>query len=155
MARIKSQGTKVYALIAGAIVRFTCYNAIDLGSDSTSKIDTTCLDAEEKSYEKGMLNPGEGSMTVQLDDENASHATALELAESGDEVEWFIGSKGDDAPPTVTSGTVTLPQTRNWVTFKGYLNKVGPTIETDGVWTYAFPLVRTTSVTTILRDTTP
>lgn len=155
MARIKSQGTKVYVLIAGAIVRFTCYNAIDLGSDSTSKIDTTCLDAEEKSYEKGMLDPGEGSMTVQLDDENASHATALELAESGDEVEWFVGSKGDDAPPTVTSGTVTLPQTRNWVTFKGYLNKVGPTIETDGVWTYAFPLVRTTSVTTILRDTTP
>ena len=42
MARIKSQGTKVYALIAGAIVRFTYYNAIDLGSDSTSKIDTTC-----------------------------------------------------------------------------------------------------------------
>ena len=155
MARIKSQGTKIYALIAGAIVRFTCYNAIDLGSDSTSKIDVTCLDDDEKSYEKGMVDPGEGSLTVQLDDENTSHAKALSLAETGEEVEWFVGSKGDSAEPTVTGSTVTLPETRNWATFTGYLNKSAPKIEADGVWTYAWPLVRTSSVNTILRKTTP
>ncbi|ENU80012.1 hypothetical protein F975_01764 [Acinetobacter sp. ANC 3789] len=151
MARIKAQGTKIYALVAGAIVRFTCYNAVDLGSDSTSKIDVTCLDDEEKSYEKGIVDPGEGTLTVQLDDENTSHATALSLAEAGTELSWFVGSKGDDAAPTVTNGNVTLPTTRNWATFTGYLNKSAPKIEADGVWTYAFPLVRTSSVNTILR----
>ncbi|WP_151815081.1 phage tail tube protein [Acinetobacter soli] len=155
MARIKSQGTKVYALVAGAIVRFTCYNAIDLGQDSTSKIDVTCLDDDEKSYERGMVDPGEGTLTVQVDDENASHATGLSLAESGEELDWFVGSKGDDAPPTVSGGVVTLPKSRNWLTYKGYLNKASPTIEADGVWTYAWPLVRTSSVNTILRDPTP
>lgn len=155
MSRIKSQGTKIYALVGGAIVRFSCYNSIDLGQDSTSKIDVTCLDEEEKSYEKGIVDPGEGSLTVQLDDENISHATALSLAEAGTELEWYVGSKGDGAEPTVVGTAVTLPTTRNWATFTGYLNKTPPKIETDGVWTYAFPLVRTSSVNTILRNTNP
>lgn len=157
MARIKSQGTKIYALVGAAIVRFSCYKDVDLGQDSTSKIDVTCRDADEKSYEKGVTDPGEGSLTVQLDDENASHANILELAESGQELKWFVGDKGDGAEPTVAAGTgvVTLPKTRNWVTFTGYLNKAAPSMADNDVWTYAFPLVRTSSVTTILRDTTP
>lgn len=151
MARIKSQGTRIYGLIAGQIVRFVCYSAVDLGQDSVGKIDTTCLDDDEKSYERGMLDPGEGSLTVQLDDENSSHAQLLQLAKDGTTIPWFVGSKGADEP-TVTGGNVVLPETRNWLTFEGYLNPVSPTIETDTNWTYAFPLIRSTSVTTVLRD---
>ena len=38
MSTIKSNGTKIYAIVNGAVVPFTCYNAIDLGQDSFGKI---------------------------------------------------------------------------------------------------------------------
>lgn len=151
MARIKSQGTKIYALINNAIVRFICYKTIDLGSDSVGKIDVTCLDDLEKNYEQGMVDPGEGTLTVELDDENASHAQILSLAAAGTNVPWFVGSRDADTEPTVTGSDVTLPTTRNWLTFDGYLNPAAPTIEADSNWTYAHPLIRTSSVKTILR----
>lgn len=153
MSTIKSNGTKIYALISGEIVRFRCYNAVDLGQDSFGKIDISCLDSESKKYRRGAQDPGEGSLTIQIDDENTSHADLLLLVESGDEVEWFIGSSGEGVQeePTVTGGIVTLPTSRNWLTFDGYLNGAAPSIEMDSVWTYAYPLVRTSPVATILR----
>ena len=93
MANIRSNGTKIYALVKGVIVAFMCYNAIDLGADTVNRIDISCLDQNFKKYMKGSRDPGEGSLTVQLDDENASHAQLLEIAEDGGNLEWFLGSE--------------------------------------------------------------
>lgn len=151
MAKVKSNGTQIYGVVDKEIVAFKCYYAIDLGQDTRGKIEVSCLDDDEKSYIPGSVDPGEGSMTVQLDDESIPHARALQLAKDGTEIEWYIGSKGDELPTISVEGDVTLPTSRNWLTFSGYLNPVAPTIEADGVWTYAFPLVRTTSVSTVLK----
>lgn len=155
MSTIKSNGTKIYAIVNGAVVPFTCYNAIDLGQDSFGKIDISCLDEESKRYRRGSTDPGEGSLTIQLDDESDSHAELMQLVDSGETVPWYIGSNESTDLPTIeeVTGDVTLPTTRNWVTFEGYLNNASPTIEQDGVWTYAYPLVRSVGTTTILRTT--
>lgn len=154
MARIKANGSKLYAVINGAIVRVQCISAMDLGQDSFGKIDASCLDDDHKSYDRGVTDPGEGSITIQLDDTNTSHATLLQLAESGTKTDWYIGSpSATDEPELDSSGDVILPETRTWLTFEGYLNPVAPTIETDTNWTYAFTLVRTSPVRTILADT--
>lgn len=79
MANIRSNGTKLYALVDGAIVAFMCYNAIDLGADTVNRIDVSCLDQKFKKYMKGTRDPGEGSLTVQLDDENANMHSYLKL----------------------------------------------------------------------------
>ena len=74
MARIKSNGTQVYAVIGAAVVRFNCTKAFTFGEDSFSKIDSTCLDSDTKDYERGLRDPGEGSIQIDLDDENAEFA---------------------------------------------------------------------------------
>ena len=71
MARIKAQGTQVFAVVDGAVVRFSCPKAFSFGEDSFTKIDATCLDADTKNYERGLRDPGEGSIQIDLDDENA------------------------------------------------------------------------------------
>ncbi len=152
MARIKAQRTQVFAVIAGAVVRFSCPKAFTFGEDSFSKIDATCLDSDTKDYERGLRDPGEGSIQIDLDDENASHLQLIALADSGEKVEWYVGSSHNQTPPTYEVGTgIDLPETRIWWSFQGYLNPAAPTIEQDSLIGYTFTLVRTSAVITTPR----
>lgn len=154
MARIKSQGTQVFAVINGEVVRFSCPKAFSFGEDSFSKIDATCLDEDTKDYERGLRDPGEGSLQIDLDDENASHLKLIELADSGEKVEWHVGSSHSKTAPTYdpTSG-IELPEDRIWWSFEGYINPAAPTIAIDALVGYTFTLVRTSKVTTTPRVT--
>ena len=44
MAELRTQGTNVFAFDGTEITQLVCVTGIDLGSDSTSKIDKTCLE---------------------------------------------------------------------------------------------------------------
>lgn len=155
MARIKSQGTQLYGVIGGAIVAFTCPKAFTFGEDSFSKIDSTCLDSDTKDYERGLRDPGEGSVQIDLDDENASHMQLIQLAESGEKIQWYVGSSHTKTPPTMVGSDIDLPETRIWWSFEGYLNPAAPTIEQDALVNYTFTLVRTSAVVTTPRTVTP
>lgn len=155
MARIKSQGTQLYGVIGGAIVAFTCPKAFTFGEDSFSKIDSTCLDSDTKDYERGLRDPGEGSVQIDLDDENASHMQLIQLAESGEKIQWYVGSSHTKTPPTMDGSDIDLPETRIWWSFEGYLNPAAPTIEQDALVNYTFTLVRTSAVVTTPRTVTP
>lgn len=152
MARIKSQGTQVFAVVGAAVVRFSCPKAFTFGEDSFSKIDATCLDSDTKDYERGMRDPGEGSLQIDLDDENASHLQLIQLADSGEKVEWYVGSSHSKKPPTYEAiAGIELPEDRIWWSFEGYLNPAAPNMETDALVGYTFGLVRTSKVTTTPR----
>ena len=155
MARIKAQGTQVFAVVDGAVVRFSCTKAFSFGEDSFTKIEATCLDKDTKDYERGLRDPGEGSIQIDLDDENASHLQLIELADSGEKIEWYVGSSHSKAPPTyeVVSG-IELPEDRIWWSFKGYLNPSAPTTEQDTLVSYTFTLVRTSKVVITPRTVT-
>ena len=156
MARIKSQGTQVFAVVDGAVVRFSATKAFSFGEDSFSKIDVTDLDSDMKDYDRGLRDPGEGSVQINFDDENTSHLKMLELAESGDKVDWYIGSSHSKTPPTYAALTgIDLPEDRTWWSFKGYLSSSAPTVETDTMIGYTFKLVRTSAVTVTPRTVTP
>ena len=80
MAVIKTQGTAVYVYDGTAVTKLDCITGIDLGGDSTTRIDVTCFDeVSSKSYVSGLSDPGEGSLTFNLDPENSSHLAALLL----------------------------------------------------------------------------
>lgn len=156
MARIKSNGTQVYAVIGAAVVRFNCTKAFTFGEDSFSKIDSTCLDSDTKDYERGLRDPGEGSIQIDLDDENAGHMQLIQLAEAGDKVQWYVGSSHSKTPPTyeAVSG-IDLPEDRIWWSFEGYINPSSPTVEQDALVGYTFALVRTSAVVTTPRVVAP
>ncbi len=156
MARIKSNGTQVYAVIGEAVVRFSCPKAFSFGEDSFSKIDATCLDSDTKDYERGLRDPGEGSIQIDLDDENASHMQLIQLADSGEKVEWHVGSSHSKTAPTYEAvAGIDLPDDRIWWSFKGYLSPSAPTVEQDALVGYTFKLVRTSAVVTTPRAVTP
>ena len=154
MATILSNGTMLYGVVDDAIFRFECFTALDLGQDTYSKIAINCLDSKVKRSRRGSVEIGEGSITFQIEDDNPSHAKLFLLVESGEEIDFYLGSGESDDAPTIAVDEVTLPTTRTWVTFSAYLNGANPTIEEDGVWTYAFPLIRTSEPTLpVLRST--
>ena len=156
MAHVKAQGTQVFAVVDGAVVRFTCPKAFSFGEDSFSKIDSTCLDSDTKDYERGLRDPGEGSIQIDLDDTNTSHLKLIELADSGDKVKWYVGSSHSKTPPTYEAvAGIDLPEDRIWWSFEGYINPAAPTIEQDALVSYTFTLVRTSAVVTTPRVVTP
>ena len=153
MSRIKTQGTQVFAVINGEVVRFSCPKAFSFGDDSFSKIDATCLDSDTKEYDRGMRDPGEGSIQIDLDDENASHLKLIELADSGEKVEWHIGSSHSKTEPTYDEPAgISLPEDRIWWSFTGYINPATPSIESDALVGYTFALVRTSKVVITPRE---
>ena len=156
MAVVKTKGTQAFVVIDDEIVRFKCLKKIGYGQDSFSKIDITCLDAESKQYERGIRDPGEGSIELNYDDENTSHDRLLEIAESGEKLKWYIGSGHSAAEPTVAAGVVTLPPSRSWNEFTAYINPTAPNdIEIDAVESYTFALVRVSPVVRKKRTIVP
>lgn len=152
MAVSKTQGTQLFTAIDDEVVTFKCLKKIGYGQDSFSKIDITCLDADSKEYERGMRDPGEGSLEINYDDTNTSHDRLLEITESGEKLIWYVGSGHSKDAPTLAGGSVTLPTTRSWNEFKGYINPTAPNdVEVDAVESYTFTLVRTSKVTRTKR----
>lgn len=152
MAVVKTQGTQLFTVIDDEVVKFVCVKKIGYGQDSFGKIDITCLDADSKRYSRGMRDPGEGSVEINYDDENTSHDRLIEIAESGEELTWYVGSGHTTDMPTVAAGVVTLPPARAWNSFKAYINPTAPNdVEVDSVESYTFALVRNSGITRTKR----
>ncbi|WP_151764931.1 phage tail tube protein [Acinetobacter soli] len=148
MADVRVQGTNVYAFDGTTITRLSCLTTIDLGSDSTTRIENTCLDEPNtKTYVTGLSDPAQGSLGFNLDPENASHLQLIEWAQDKkDGIEFYMGSSEGTAAPTATGGTVTLPATRSWWSFKGGISTPVPTFEADALVGYTVTLERSTTV---------
>lgn len=147
---IRTQGTNVYVFDGTTLTTLECITDIDLGSDSTSKLDNTCLEeTNSKAYLTGLNDPGEGSITINFDDENESHIKLHELAEDKADLQWFIGASGSTAAPTVAGGVVSLPTTRTFWRFRGSLAPATPTFGQDALVTNVFTLTRSTGVTVV------
>ncbi|HDR2009598.1 TPA: structural protein 3 family protein [Acinetobacter baumannii] len=157
MANVKTQKTQLFTVLNGQVVRFVCSKRIDLGQDSFQKIDVTCLDAESKQYVRGMRDPGEGAVEIDYDDTNTSHDKLIEIAESGEILEWHVGSGHASTEPTYDATTgIDLPKDRMWWSFKGYINPTAPNaFEVDSVVGYSFTLIRNSGVTSIKRTVAP
>ncbi|KXZ65961.1 hypothetical protein AVENLUH5627_02691 [Acinetobacter venetianus] len=149
MAEVRVQGTNVYAFDGTTITQLACLTAIDLGGDSTTRIEKTCLDElTSKSYLTGLADPAQGSLGFNLDTENASHLQLIEWAEAKkDGIEFYIGSSEGTAAPTATGGVLdALPTTRSWWSFKGGISTPVPTFSADALVGYTVTLERETTV---------
>lgn len=148
MAVIKSQGTEVYAVVGSTVTLLTCLTTIDLGSDSTNRIETTCLDEREsKTYVAGLTDTAEASLGFNLDTVNSSHLNLIAWAQSKKEdIMFYIGASDGAGAITVSGSTVTKPTKRSWWEFKGGLSTPVPRFEADSLIGYTVSLQRSSSV---------
>lgn len=146
MAVIKTQGTNVYARKGSTVTLLTCLTGIDLGGDSTTRIENTCLDeATSKAYLSGLSDPGEGSLTFNIDTSNASHLSLITWAQAKDEgIEFFVGAS-DGVGIIATTGSP--PNTRSWWSFVGGVSTPVPSFEADSIVGYTVTLQRSSSLT--------
>ncbi len=130
-----TQGTQVYALVPedGApgtfeVLNIECVTAFNPGGAPADQIEDTCLEeVAGRTYKRGLRTPGQASLTINADPRNESHLRLHELSESDDDsvIKWAIGwSDGVNIPPTVAVGgtELTLPATRTWFIFEGYVS---------------------------------
>jgi hypothetical protein len=130
---ILSQGTQIYALVPPlsgtgpkTVLAIECATAFSPGGAPADQIEDTCLEDKDRSYKKGLRTPGQASLTINADPNNASHIRLHQLSEAdGDTtIPWAVGwSDGTSAPALNTAGDdFELPKDRTWFTFEGYVS---------------------------------
>ena len=122
MSELKTQGTQLYVVsgptAATKIANVT--NVSGLGGPK-SQIPTTNLESEEEESTAGLGAPGQVTLNINFDPQDASHDLLQTLKESGDKVSWFIGASDGTAAPTVVGSAFEALATRsNWV-FTAYV----------------------------------
>jgi len=143
---ILTQGTHVFFIdpADNSVVQVKGATAFNPGGAPSDQIETTALEDFDRKYKKGMRTPGQASLTIQADPSEPSHVRLHELSESNDQTEqivkWVVGWSDGVAPPTVdVGGNLTLPTTRTWYEFEGYVS--------DFPFDFALNTVVTTQVT--------
>jgi len=143
---ILTQGTHVFFIdpADNSVVKVKGATAFNPGGAPSDQIETTALEDFDRKYKKGMRTPGQASLTIQADPSEPSHVRLHELSESNDQTEqivkWVVGWSDGVAPPTVdVGGNLTLPTTRTWYEFEGYVS--------DFPFDFALNTVVTTQVT--------
>lgn len=121
---IKTQGTRLYCIDPAddSILAVGCITTLD-GVDTTNEqIETTCLEADARTYMAGLATPGQASFGINFDPADDSHARLHALKVAGTTLLWAIGFSDGTAPPTAdTGGTFDLPTTRSWLRFEGFM----------------------------------
>jgi hypothetical protein len=129
---ILSQGTQIYALVPPltgtgpkTVLAIECATAFSPGGSPADQIEDTCLEDTSRRYKKGLRTPGQASLTVNADPNNASHIRLHQLSETdGDTtIQWAVGWSDGKAAPTVgADADFDLPATRTWFVFEGYVS---------------------------------
>lgn len=123
---LKTQGTELYLInpAGDLVVAVGCVTSID-GLDATrDQIETTCLEAQDRTYQAGMKTNAAFTFGINFDPADSSHAVVEDLFQDGTEVAFAIGLADGTADPTVdsTGSEFDLPATRSWIAFRGYVS---------------------------------
>jgi hypothetical protein len=113
---ILTQGTQVYCLAPpptgtgqSSVMEVECATAFNPGGSPKEQIEDTCLSSKERTYKPGLRTPGQASLTINADPNNASHIRLHQMSEAdGDTtVKWAVGwSDGTAAPTLAASGSL-------------------------------------------------
>ena len=155
MANIRVNGSRFYAVVGSVVQRLQCLKTIDFGSDSTGKIETTCLDdSDTKSYTPGLADPGDGSMGFDFDKANQSHLKIIDWAQNKTEMTIIVAEPGNDTDiPTVENGEIKLPTNRTFWKCVGTLSSPTWKFEADTLVNCTTTLQRKTALVCIPATT--
>lgn len=154
---VKTQGTMVYVIApttgdptVNEVLEIACPTGMQLGSDTRSDIQTTCLSAtESETSVAGLSKPGSASMPLDADPAKPSHVRLKALEESGAKLLWAVGwADGTGVPTLAVDGInfATLSTSRSWSIFSGYVSDFPFDIGLNSVVKSAVTIQRTSKV---------
>ena len=127
---VKTQGTMLYFIDPdnGSVLEVGCATSID-GIDTTvEQVETTCLSSPARTYIAGLATPGAATFGINADpDAQLNHTRLHALKTAGTTLTWAVGWADGTAVPTAAANSAgvyefTLPTTRSWIEFEGYMN---------------------------------
>ena len=80
------------------------------------------MEDQARSYEAGLATPGAAQFGINFDPADTSHVRLHELYVAGGNLEFALGWSDGTAAPTNDSSLFTLPGTRSWITFGGFIS---------------------------------
>lgn len=150
---VKTQGTKLWYINTATststdFVTLACPTGITGLGGAADQIDDTCLDElEDRSYVRGLGNPGQVSVPFVLKPAEASHQDLFDLKASGAILAWLIGLSDGTATPTVVANAFVPPASRSCFGFSAYVADVAIDIATNEVVRGTLTLQRSGAVT--------
>ena len=120
---LSAQGTHIYFVDElGALHTLFCPTGVTIPRATKENIDVTCLSDQDRKFKAGMGTPPTLTITAFFDPQQASHKYLWDAQESRENLVFIVGASDGTAAPTVdTAGDVTLPTTRSFFTFEGYI----------------------------------
>jgi hypothetical protein len=159
---VKTQGTEVFFIdtvssSTPGIVKLLCPTGVSGLGGPADQIDTTCLDARvERTYERGLGNPGQVSVPFNFIPSAISHQILFDLKVSGENVSWLVAlSDGVDQPGLASDDAFDPPTDRTSLGFTAYVSDINIDIATNEVVRGTLTLQRSGEVTTYFNGPTP
>ncbi|WNZ57006.1 phage tail tube protein [Microbulbifer sp. MKSA007] len=122
-----AQGTNIYFIDpagdADTVQKITGVTSFNPGGSPADQLDDTSLEDLDKKFKRGLRTPGQASVGLKINSQNAVHKRLHELSQDDtvDSIKWAVGWSDGTEAPTVTTGEWSLPTTRTWFTFEGYV----------------------------------
>jgi hypothetical protein len=137
---VKTQGTELFLIdtttsSVAQIIKMACPTGVSGLGGPADQIDDTCLDAtEDRSFVRGLGNPGQVSVPFVFKPTTASHQLLFDLKEQGNNLDWLIAlSDGSGAPTLNSDDGFNAPADRTCLEFNAYISDVNLDIATNEV----------------------
>jgi hypothetical protein len=159
---IKTQGTELWVIdtttsSVAAILKFSCPTGITGLGGAADQIEDTCLDAtEDRTYKRGLGNPGQVNVPFNFIPSNASHQTIFDMKADGSVFDWMIGFSDGSADPTLdTNDAFVAPASRTSAEFAAYIADVTIDVATNEIVRGTMVLQRSGALTWNWNGPTP
>lgn len=137
---LKTQGTELFFVnpldTNLSVIKLACPTGITGLGGPADQLDDTCLDSTERTYQRGLGNPGQVSVPFNFIPSNVSHQDLMALKEDGRNLDWLIGFSDGTAAPTLDSDGAFVPPPapqRTTAVFNGYVADVNIDIATNEI----------------------
>jgi hypothetical protein len=149
---VKTQGTHLYLVDRSgtpALVKLAAPTGVNGLGGAADQIETTDLDAtEDKTYVRGLGNPGQVSVPFNLKPTEASQQLLFDLKASGELVDWIAClSESTTAPTLDSSSNIQAPADRTCFEFQAYVADVNIDAATNEIVRGTLTLQRSGVVT--------
>lgn len=151
---LKTQGTELFVVnalaSAPAVLKFACPTGLTGLGGAADQLEDTCLDATtDRTYKRGLGNPGQVNVPFNFIPSNSSHQELMDFLADGRNFQWLIGFSDGTDPPTLDSdGTGFVePANRTAAEFTAYVADVTIDVASNDIVRGTMILQRSGAVT--------
>lgn len=131
-------GIDNYSTTDPTLFKMACPTGIQGLGGAADQLDDTCLDSTERTFKRGLGNPGQVTVPFNFIPTNASHQLLNALKEDGRNTRFLIAFSDGTAAPTVQvdsdgAGAFVPPASRTSAEFEAYVSDVNIDISTNEI----------------------